>query len=117
MIDNGMLCGAARHYDERAAAADHQARMAQVYAGEVLDAIARNQPDAPITTFNSTETLVATLIDSLYQPKLAARFVEILSKVLTDSRTPEESCRVLLGWIESAAKVHGTSTAELRSIE
>ncbi len=114
MIENGMLSGAAAHRDSQAAAADAQARMAQLYAAEVLDAISRNQPDAPISTFNGTETLTTTLIDTLYTPRLAVQFVEGLSLLRTGNY--EQGAKVLLAWTDAAARTHGISTAELKDL-
>lgn len=115
MIENGMLSGAAAHRDSQAAAADAQARMAQIYAAEFLSAIDRNQPDARLDSGLVTDTLADIIILALYADDVAAKLIEGMS--LLRNGKYEASCKVLLEWQYQIATLHGIRTAELRGAE
>ncbi len=108
--------GNPNYYDDRAAAADAQARMAQVYAAEFIAALDRGNPLARLDSgLQHDATLVDVLADSFYTDELAVKFVE--GMCLLRGGKYEAACKALLAWQYLVATKHAVNTAELRGAE
>ncbi len=109
MLENGMLTGAANHYDRRAANAEGQAQLAETLA-ECFMVTLKRCTDVPMTLGNGRSSLLSDELTVAADPADAKLLLNACSLVVTGKF--EASSAALLAFVEAVAKRYGINAAE-----